>query len=183
MFGWVRTFFLLFILAFCQNDAVEVAADEITQDDADIDRQDGRSVGFPEVERHAEVVECICHAVGESADDEERHAEKEGQILFLTGKLHGGGHDEAAADTEESAFQSSGAESEFEDILSGILNGERSHAGQKGGQKAADDIAQEDKEKSSDLVFLYESGCSGIESELISYHCQESEGEEDRSDK
>ena len=183
MFGWVRTFFLLFILAFCQNDAVEVAADEIAKDDADIDRQDGRSVGFPEVERHAEVVECICHAVGESTDNEERHAQKERQILFLTGELHGGGHDEATADTEESTFQSSGAESEFEDILSGILDGERSHAGQKGGQKAADDIAQEDKEKSSDLVFLYESGCSGIESELISYHCQEAEGEEDRSDK
>ena len=66
----IRTFFLLFILILCKDDAVEIASDEVSEDDADIDCQDFKCIGHPEFDRHAKVVEGISDAVGEAADNE-----------------------------------------------------------------------------------------------------------------
>ena len=169
------------ILVFCKDNAIEVAADEVTQDNADIDCQDVEGIGHPEIERDTQVVERIGHAVGESAYDEERDTEKEGQILFLTGELHCCSHNESASDAEKSASEGSRTESELENLLSGLLNGQRCDASQKRCYETADDIAKKNQEKCSDFVFLYESSRACVKSELVTDYRKEPEGEEDRS--
>lgn len=170
------------ILVLCKDNAIEVAADEVSENDANIDCQDSWSIGHPELKRNAEIIESICDAVGESAYDEERDTEKEGQILFLTGELHCCSHNESASDAEKSASEGSRTESEFENLLSGLLNGQRCDAGQKRCYETADDIAKKNQEKCSDFVLLYESRRTCVKSELVTYYRKESEGEEDSSD-
>ncbi len=173
---------LFCILIFRENDAVEVAADEVAEDNADVDCQDVEGIGHPEIKRNAEIVEGIGDAVGESANDEERDTEKEGQILFLTGELHCSGHNESAADAEKSASEGTCSKSEFKNLLSSLLNGQRCDASQERGKETADDIAQKYQEKCSDFVLLYESCRTRVKSELVTDYCKESEGEQDRSD-
>ena len=55
------------VLIFSQNDAVEVAADKVTQHDAYIDAEDLKGVGLEEGYRHCAIVEGVGHAVGEAA--------------------------------------------------------------------------------------------------------------------
>jgi hypothetical protein len=57
-------------LIFGKDDAVEIAADEVSDDNAGIDSKDLQCIGHPEVQRHTEVVECIGDTVGKSADNE-----------------------------------------------------------------------------------------------------------------
>ena len=167
----IRTFFLLFILILCKDDAVEIASDEVSEDDADIDCQDVKCICHPEIDRHAQVVEGISDAVGEAADNEERNSEKKGQILLLTRELYGCGHNESATDTEKAATDGSGTESELKDLLSGFLNGHWSDTGQKRCYETAEDISQQNQEEGSDFVLPYESGCTGVKAQLIAYHC------------
>ncbi len=170
MFGTLRTFFLLFVLILCKDYAVEIASDEVSEDDADVDCQYVKCIGHPEIDRHAQVVEGISDAVGEAADDEERNSEKKGQILLLTRELYGCGHNESATDTEKAATDGSGAESEFKDFLSGFLNGHRSDTGQKRCYETADDISQQNQEKGSDFVLLYKSRRTGIKTQFVADH-------------
>ena len=85
----------LLILLFRQYYAIKIAADEIAENDACIYSKYLQSVEFPERNRHAEIIECIRHAVGEAAYDEERHTEEKRQVLLLAGKLYCCGHDES----------------------------------------------------------------------------------------
>ena len=169
----------LLILLFRQYYAVKIAADEIAENDACIYSKYLQSVEFPERNRHAEIIECIRHAVGEAAYDEERHTEEKRQVLLLAGKLYCCGHDESASYAKKSAIERSGADAAFKDPLSRGLDLERSHSRKKRSYEAAYDVSEEDQEKLADLPFVDESGCTCIKFQFIAHYGQESEREED----
>lgn len=80
---------------------VEVAAHEVAGHLTYIYNKEGRReehVGGSEKE-----IEGVGDAVGEAAEDEDGHTEEHAEHLSLPGKLHGGGHDEAAADGKDEA--------------------------------------------------------------------------------
>ena len=64
---------LILKLIFSQDDAVEVAADKVTKDDADIHTEYLEGMCLQECYRHCAIVEGVGHAVGEAAYDEERN--------------------------------------------------------------------------------------------------------------
>jgi hypothetical protein len=138
---------------------------------------------LPERERDTEIVESVSHAVGEAADDEERHTEKKRKILLLAGKLNGCGHYEAASYAQKSATDGSGTKTKLEDPLSGRLYFQWSHASKKGSNEASYDISEKDHEQLPNLAFVNESGCTCIKFQFITYYGKESEREEHCSGK
>ena len=79
--------------------------------------QDMERMGLKEGDRYAGVVEGICHAVGEAADDEKRNRKHERKNVSFTGKCHCSSHEETTRDTEYTANESASPESEFKDVL------------------------------------------------------------------
>ena len=43
----------ILILIFSKNDSIKIAADKVSNDDADVDCQDLKGIGHPEIKRHA----------------------------------------------------------------------------------------------------------------------------------
>ena len=171
------------ILVFGKDDTIEIAADEVADNDTCIYSDDLNGMNLPESERNAEVIEGIGHAVGEAAYDEERHTEKEREVLLLAGKLNGCGHYEAASYTQKSATDGSGTKAKLEDPLSGCLNFQWSHACKKRSYEASYDVSEKDHEQLSYLAFVNESGCTCIKFQPISHDSEKSEGEEHCTDK
>ena len=172
---------LILILIFSENDSVKVAADQVAEDDADIDAEDLEGMGLEEGYRHACVVECICHAVGEATYDEERNREQEREHVAFTGECNRCSHEQTARDAEEAACERSGLESELEDPLRRSLDVHRRHARKKSETETSDDVSEENEEELTDLVLVDETCCTCIKLELVSYHGHESDGEENRS--
>ena len=108
---------LILILIFSQDDAVEVAADKVTKDDADIHTEYLEGMCLQEGHRHRAIVEGVGHSVGEAAYDEERTCAQEREYVAFAGKCHRSGHEQTAWDAEEAASEGSGLESEFKDLL------------------------------------------------------------------
>ena len=121
--------------------------------------------------------------MGEPADDEERNTEKKRKILLLAGELHGSGHYESASDAKKAASDGTRPESELKNLLSGLLYGHRRDTRQKRCGEASDYVAEEDEEKGSDLILLNESCSTCVETESVTDHSKESEGEKNRTDK
>ena len=71
----------LSILIFCQNDAIQIASNEISKDYADIYAEDLKKMSLDECKRHTQEIECICHAVRKAADDEKRNSENKRKKL------------------------------------------------------------------------------------------------------
>jgi hypothetical protein len=140
-------------------------------------------MNLPESERNAKVIEGVGHAVGEAADDEERHTEKERKILLLAGKLNGCGHYEAAPYTQKPATDGSGTKTKLEDPLSGRLYFQWSHACKKGSNEASYDVTEKDHEQLSYLAFVNEPGRTCIKFQFIADYGKESEREEHSSGK
>ena len=115
----------LSILILCQYYSVQIAAYEISENYADIYAKNLKEMSLYECKRNTEEIEGICHAVRKSAYNEERDSENKRQILVLTGKLHGCGHDESATYGKKSAFECACSDSELKDLLSRLLNGKR----------------------------------------------------------
>ena len=95
-----------------EGPAVEVAADEVAEDLAEIDDE---NVGLEELGgRGDEEIEGVGDGVGEAAENEDGHAEDQRQHLTLAGELDGGGHNESAADSQQEtrprAFRQSSGE-------------------------------------------------------------------------
>ena len=82
-----------------EDPAVEVAADEVAEDLAEVDDED---VGLEELFGWGDKeIEGVGDGVGEAAEDEDGHAKDQRQHLALAGKFDGGGHDESAADGQQ----------------------------------------------------------------------------------
>ena len=160
------------------NDAVEIAADKVAHDDAQVkDENLGPEYGV-KVERHAQIIESVGHTVGEAAHDEERHAEEQREILSFAGEGDGGGHDHAAADSQYAASDGTDGQTAFENLLCRFLERHRTHAGDDGDDEATDDVAQENKEQLSRFTFLNKACGSGVEFQSVVHHRKQAESEE-----
>ena len=103
------------------EDPDKITADEIAENDAEIDSQNFKPMSLEESHRYCKIIECIGNAVGESADDEQRHAEQERQIILLAGECHGRGHYEPAAYAEKAAPERTVLKPYFKNLLRGSL--------------------------------------------------------------
>ena len=74
-------------------------------------------MGKKEIGGNGEVIERICHAVGETTDNEEGHTEEGGEDIALARKGYGGRHNESATDGEETATQRTYGEATFKNGL------------------------------------------------------------------
>ena len=169
---------LILILIFSQDDAVEVAADKVTQHDAYIDAEDLKGVGLEEGYRHCAIVESVCHAVGEAAYYEERNRKQERKHVAFAGECHRCGHEEAAWDAEEATSEGPGIESELKDFLRSSLDIHRRNPCHESEAETADDVTEKYQEKLSYFILIDESSCTSVELKLVSDHGHESEGEE-----
>ena len=107
----------ILILILSEDNPIKVAADQVAKDDAYIHAEDLEGMSFEEGYRHTCVVECICNAVGKATYDEERNCKQEWKHVSLASKCNRCGHEQTARDSEETACESSGAESELKDLL------------------------------------------------------------------
>ena len=67
---------MILVLVLGEDDAVEIAADQVAENDAAVHAENLPCMRLPERNRNAEVIERICNAVGESANDEERDSKE-----------------------------------------------------------------------------------------------------------
>ena len=71
-----------------ENDAIEVASDQIAYYNAYVHRQYLKEMSLPESYRDAEIIEGISDTVGKAADDEQRDCEQERSHALLTLALY-----------------------------------------------------------------------------------------------
>lgn len=173
---------MLFFPDVVANDAVEIAADKVAHDDAQVKDENLGPEDSVKVKRHAQIIECVGHTVGEAAHDEERHAEEQGEILPLSGKGDGGGHDHAASDSQYAASDGTDGQTAFENLLCRFLKGHRTHAGDDGDDETTHDVAQENKEQLSHFTFLNKACSSGVEFQPVMHHREQTESKKNGAD-
>ena len=105
-----------------KDNTVKITSDKITKDYAEIDEQSLNSMVLYKFKRYAAIIECISHAVGKTADDEQRNSEKKRKIALLACKCYRSCHHETARDTEKETTERTSLESEGEDSLRSSLN-------------------------------------------------------------
>ena len=160
------------------DPAVEVAAHEIADNDDAVEGQDAAEIGAPVIQRSAGVEISIGNAVREAAHDEERHTEEHGQIVSLAGEGNGGGHDESAADGKQTTIHESQIQAALQQCLCRFLQGHGAQAGEDAHSGAADDVAQQHQQHHAHLIPGNESGCAGVETELVADNGDKGEGED-----
>ena len=165
-----------------RHNAVEVTANEVSYYDGNVKAEDFAKVGKEEVGGHGEVIERICHAVGETTDNEEGHTEEGGEHIALTRKGYGGGHNESATDGKQSAAERTDSEATFKDALCRFLQGVLGNSCQERHEQATEDVAKEHEDEVGHFVALDETCKTGVEAKAVVDYCQKSEGEEDASD-
>lgn len=173
---------LLFFPNMVADDAVEVAADEVAQHDAEIEDENLGPKDGVEINGNAQIVESVGHTVGKTAHDEERHAKEQREILSLAGESDGGGHNHTAADGQNAAPDRSDGQAAFQNLLCRILKRHGTHAGDDGHNEAADDVAQENKEQLSHFTFFNKAGRSGVEFQSVVHHREQTESKKDGAD-
>ena len=160
-----------------EGPAVEVAADEVAEDLADVDDED---VSLEElVGRGDEEVEGVGDGVGEATEDEDGHTQYQRQHLPLAGEFDGGGHDESATDGQQETGPGTFRQSSSEDLRGGLDTvrlGIGNHPGRK--QTAHDVTQQHDTEHGPIALTTDEAGSACIEFQTIIDHCGEAESEE-----
>ena len=164
------------------DEAVEVAANEIADDDADVEDQDTQPVVGNERHRYAQIIISVGNTVREAAHDEEWHAEEQRKVLTLAGKGYCRGHDESAAYGKDASLERSDGKSSFEDLLCSVLKWHWRTACNEGYEQAAHDVAKEDEQQASALILLYEASCACIEAQAIMNHSEQAECEQHGSD-
>lgn len=153
--------------ACARHNAVEVTANEVSDNDGKVKTEDFAKVGKEEVGGHGEVIERICHAVGKAADDEEGHTEEGGEDITLARKGYGGGHNESATDGEETATQWTYGEATFKNGLCGFLEGLGRGARQKCYEQATEDVAKEHENEVGHFVALDEARKTCVEAKAV----------------
>ena len=107
--------------ACARHNAVEVTTNEVSDDDGKVKTEDFAKVGKEEVGGHGEVIECICHAVGETTDNEEGHTEEGGEHIALARKGYGGCHNESATNGKQTSTQRTYGKATFKNRLRCLL--------------------------------------------------------------
>lgn len=150
-----------------RHNAVEVTTYEVSDDDGKVKAEDFAKVGKDEVGGDGEVIERICHAVGETTHDEEGHTEEGGEDIALARKGYGGRHDESATDGEETATQRTYGKATFKNGLCGFLEGLGRCARQKCYEQATEDVAKEHENEVGHFVALDEARKTCVEAKAV----------------
>ena len=161
-----------------ERPAVEVAADEVAEDLAEVDDEDGGLENL--VGGGNEEVEGIGDGVGEAAEDEDGYAQHQRQHLALAGELYGGGHDESAADGEQETGPRAFRQTTCKDLRGGFHAVGLGIGDHPGREQTAHDVAQEYHAEHGPVALpTDESGCACVELQTVIDHGGKSEGEED----
>ena len=160
-----------------EGPAVEVAADEVAEDLAEVDDED---VGLEELGgRGDEEIEGVGDGVGEATEDEDGHAEDQRQHLTLAGELDGGGHDESAADGQQETGPGSFCQASGEDLRGGLDAVGLGVGNHPGGEQTAHDVTQQHDAKHRPVTLTADEACCAcIEFETVIDDGSETEGEE-----
>lgn len=158
------------------DQSVEVAAEEVAKDEAEIEWENGAPVGGEGVDGDAEVVEDVGYAVGETTHDEQRHAEEQWEELLLAGKGDGSGHDESAADGKEAATEDACIHPGSEDVGGCLLQWQRRAAGKQWDKQTTDDITKKDEEQCPHLTTFDEACRTSVQFEFVVNDSKQSEG-------
>lgn len=156
--------------ACARHNAVEVTANEVSDDDGKVKTEDFAKVGKEEVGRHGEVIERICHAVGETTHDEEGHTEEGGEDIALARKGYCGRHDESATDGKETATQRTYGKAPFKNGLCCLLKWLGRSARQKCYEQATEDVAKEHEDEVGHFVALDEARKTCVEAKAVVYY-------------
>ena len=109
--------------ACARHNAVEVTTNEVSDDDGKVKTEDFAKVGKEEIGGDGEVIKCICHAVGETTDNEEGYTEEGGEHIALARKGYGGRHNESATNGKQTSTQRTNGEATFKNGLCRFLEG------------------------------------------------------------
>ena len=97
------------ISVFVNKEVVEVAAEEIADDEREVEKQHAAGVGGEERCRGCHVIKGVGNAVREAAVDEERHGEEQrnpvANLLAPAGESDGSGHQDAATDSQRTGAE------------------------------------------------------------------------------
>lgn len=160
-----------------ENDAIEVASDQIAYYNAYVHSQYLKEMSLPESYRDAEIIEGISDTVGKAADDEKRYCKKQREIVLLARKSYRCGHHESATDSQKAAVQSAGPEPEFKEFLCSSLYIHRRHSGDEGDDKTTGDITGKNQRQLPEFILSYKASRSCIQSKFIAYYSKQSERE------
>ena len=150
-----------------RHNAVEVTANEVSYYDGKVKTEDFAKVGKEEVGGDGEVIERICHAVGETTHDEEGHTEEGGEDIALARKGYGGGHNESATDGKETATQRTYGEATFKNGLCCLLERVGRGARQKCYEQATEDVAKEHENEVGHFVAFDEARKTCVEAKAV----------------
>ena len=115
----------------------------------------------------------------ESAENEERNAEKKRKHIAFTGEGHSCSHNETATYCKNSGSERTVIHSALNDALSSTLKVVGRHSGHKADNQAAYNVSKKNEKKSRNFVLLDKTGSTGEKTELICNDCEESESEYD----
>lgn len=161
------------------DQSVEVAAEEVAKDKAEIEWEDGAPGGGEGVDGDAEVVEGIGDAVGETTHDEQRYAEEQWEELLLAGKGDGCGHDESAADGKDATAEDACIHPGSEDVGGCLLQWQRRAAGKQRDEQTAYDITKKDEEQRAHLTAFDEACRTCVQLQFVMNDSKQSEGKQD----
>lgn len=169
-------FFIEYELVF-PDESVEVAPYEIAHHDGGVECEHAESVFAEVVHWHAEVIECVGYAVGESAHDEQRHTKEQWQILALTGEGYGCGHDKSAPYSQHATFQRTCGKAAFKNLLRRVLQVYGAASGYQRHEQAANDVAHQYEQQLPGFSFFDKSGGAGVEFQTVVHNGKQTECE------
>lgn len=103
------------------DDAVEVATDEVAENNGGIEKGEFTGMVRKAIEGHAHVIKSIGDAMRETAGDEEGDTKEQWQVLTLAGKGDSGGHDKTTTYGKQTSTYRSHGQSCLEDALRCLL--------------------------------------------------------------
>ena len=121
MVCWREFSTILLFLEMVTDDTIKIAPDEITCNNAQIENKYFASSCHIEINRHAKIIESICHTVGETAHDEQRYTKQKREVLSLAGKGDCCGLYHTASDGQYSAIERPCGKTCFKYLMCRIL--------------------------------------------------------------
>lgn len=167
------------------NGAIKIAANKISDYDADIENKNIEPVLGKEIDWYTEIIERICHTVREAAHDEERNTEEERKVLFFTSESHSCSHDKSAADGKYATLQRTDSETTSKNPLCRFLQRHWRTTNNQRNEQTTDDVAEKNEEKFPNLAFTFfsaynfaeldESCRASVKSQAVMYDREKSE--------
>lgn len=172
----------LFFRCLPHDTSIEVATDEVANDDAHIEDEYVEGVGCEEINGYAKIVESVGHTVGKATGDEQGNAEEQRQMLAFTGKGDCCSHDKSTTDSQDTTIEWTHAKTTFEDGLCRLLQRHGGASHHQGYGKTAHQVGEQDEAQFAQFTTMDEPCSTCVKLEGIVHYREESEREEYGSD-